>query len=182
VRRRDRHRRRRLTQRLPLGTLRGEFLIVEAAWAEVGRLLQTYRDAQGDHEGIALLFGRRLSQLTILTTAIAPEADTGPGHVRCNEEQMGAAIWAGRERGVALLAQVHSHPAAWIEHSVGDDTMVFMPFEGMLSIVVPWYGRVPLRPLHKLGVHQFQDGQWVAAEPRSAASRIRIVPSSMDLR
>ena len=182
MRQRERRRRAKLLPRLPVRAIQGRFLIGEAAWAEVERLLPTYRDAQGDHEGIAFLFGRRLEQVTVLTTVVAPAADTGPGHVRCDEDQMGAAIRAGRQHGIALLAQVHSHPTAWSEHSRGDDTRVFMPFEGMLSIVVPWYARVPLRPLQNLGIHQFQDGQWVSGEPRSVASAIQIVPSSVDLR
>src|SRR4051812_1718581 len=99
-----RARRKALAPRLSRRPLRARFLITDVAWDEVGRLLQTYRDTQGDHEGIVFLFGRRLAEVTMLTTAIAPDADTGPGHVHCNEAQMGNAVQAGRSNGVALLA------------------------------------------------------------------------------
>jgi hypothetical protein len=145
-------------------------------------MIPSYRDPVGDHEGIVFLFGRRLGHITILTTTVAPQADTGPGHVRCDRTQMARAVRAGREHGVGLLAQVHSHGGAWVEHSRGDDSMVFMPFEGMLSIVVPWYGGVAPRPIHNLGVHQFQDDRWVMAEGTSVASGIALVPTGVDLR
>ncbi len=95
---------------------------------------------------------------------------------------MAAAQRAGREMGLALLAQLHSHPKDWIEHSAGDDDLVLMPFEGMPSIVAPWYGRVGLRPLAGLGVHQFQDGRWILAEPAGVAERLRLLPAEIDLR
>jgi Prokaryotic homologs of the JAB domain len=174
--------RRRPSPRLQQAPLRGRFLVAESAWSEVERIIPSYRDAGGDHEGIAFLFGRRLGDVTILTTTVAPQAETGPGHVHCDRAQMTAVVRAGREHGVALLAQVHSHGRGWIEHSHGDDSMIFMPFGGMLSIVLPWYGRVAPRPIHNLGVHQFQEGRWVAAEAASVATGIALVPAGVDLR
>jgi proteasome lid subunit RPN8/RPN11 len=166
----------------PIRPLRGEFLIAEAAIRETERLLPTYRGLDGDHEGIIYLLGRDLDELTVLTTALAPEAQTTTGSVHCTKEQMAMAVDAARQAGLGLLAQVHSHPQAWIEHSLGDDRMIFMPFEGMLSIVAPWYGRVGMRPLQNLGVHQYQDGRWVGIEPSTIRRGIRIVPASLDLR
>jgi hypothetical protein len=57
-----------------------------------------------------------------------------------------------------------------------------MPFEGMVSLVVPWYGRVGLRPLSGLGVHQYQDGRWVLIESNSVRKRLTVVPTWIDLR
>jgi hypothetical protein len=57
-----------------------------------------------------------------------------------------------------------------------------MPFEGTLSLIAPWYGRVGLHPLHGLGVHQYQDGHWVLIRPDSVRDHMRLLPSSIDLR
>ena len=60
--------------------------------------------------------------------------------------------------------------------------MVFMPFEGMLSIVVPYYGHFGLRPLDSLGVHQFQDGRWVLVDRDSVYHHFLVIPNSLDIR
>ena len=47
-----------------------------------------------------------------------------------------------RSMHLGILAQVHSHPGADTRHSDGDDELVVMPFENMLSLVAPHYGRI----------------------------------------
>jgi proteasome lid subunit RPN8/RPN11 len=169
-------------RKLARGMLQGEFAITAGAVEAAERLLPSFRDPGGDHEGMVFLLGREMGSLTLLTTALAPAADHGPGHVICEPGAVAAAQRAGREHGLALLAQLHSHPGASTEHSEGDDDLVLMPFEGMLSLVAPWYGRTGLRPLHAIGVHQFQGGRWMLAEPESVRKRMHLLPAGIDLR
>jgi hypothetical protein len=77
---------------------------------------------------------------------------------------------------------VHSHPTGATGHSLGDDDMVFMPFERMLSIVVPEYARFGLLPLNSLGVHQYQEGRWVLCSRESVHANFVAVPTLQDLR
>ncbi len=65
-----------------------------------------------------------------------------------------------RALGLGILAQVHSHPGDDTRHSDGDDELVVMPFEKMLSLVAPHYGR-HLQSIDDFAVHQFQDRRWV---------------------
>lgn len=174
--------RRRFKPRHRVRPLLGRFEIVDAALTAAERLLPTFRGVDGDHEGIVFLFGRELGERTIYTTVIAPEADHGWGHVHCSHEQIHAVVREGRRLGLALLAQLHSHPGSWTEHSEGDDDMIVMPFDGMLSIVAPHYGGHGLRPLDSLGVHQFQGGEWVLCERDSVHAQFAIVPAEVDLR
>lgn len=174
--------RRSWQSRLPVRPLRGRYAITEHAIDQAERLLPTYRGPDGNHEGILFFAGRELGDLTLYTTVIAPNADHGPHRVHCDEHAVLEVAQEARRRGLGLLAQLHSHPSAWTEHSSGDDHMTLMPFEGMLSLVAPHYGLQSLRPLHTLGIHQFQDGRWVACEPRSIRSQLVLVPSSIDLR
>ncbi len=60
--------------------------------------------------------------------------------------------------------------------------MIFMPFEGMLSIVVPDYGHLGLRPLDSLGVHQFQRGVWVVCDPATVKANFLTIDNAIDLR
>lgn len=168
--------------RLSILPLAGRFQVTEAALSATERLLPTYRGPDGDHEGIVFLCGRELGATTLLTSAIAPECDHGPGHVMCSLTEVQRVTRCAHEIGLGVLAQVHSHPSAFSEHSVGDDTMVLMPFEGMLSIVVPHYGHHGMRPLDSLGVHQHRAGRWVRVEPRTIQAGITILPGSLDLR
>ena len=168
--------------RLPLGTMRGRFLITEGAIAAAERLLPSFRGPDGDHEGQVFLLGRELDELTILTTALAPDADHGRGHVFSDESQVATAARVARQAGLAILGQLHTHGRDYTEHSCGDDTLVLMPFEGMLSLIAPWYGRFGLRPLWSLGVHQYQDDGWALLTSESVREGFHIVASGIDLR
>ena len=168
--------------RLPICEMRGEFAITQSAVDATAALLPSYRGPDGDHEGIVFLAGYEMSDVTLFTTAIAPDADHGWGHVICSEEVVGATARAARAYGLAVLAQVHTHGGDWTEHSRGDDSLIVMPFEGMLSLIAPHYGRFGLLPLHGLGVHQYQDGEWVAIAESSTRERFHVVPDRLDLR
>ncbi len=111
--------------------------------------------------------GRELEHVVLFMAVLAPEADHGPPRVICSPDQVAAASRAARAAGLAMLGQIHSHPGEMTWHSSGDNELVLMPYEGMLSIVVSHYARLGLRPLDSLGVHQFQDGRWVLAMPES---------------
>jgi len=183
--RKTRGRSRRSSQQGRMGRpveMRGRFAIVADAVTEAERLLPSFRDASEDHEGIVFLLGHEGGEMTVFTTVLAPCADHGPGHVMCPPEEIAAAVRRAREHRVVLLGQLHSHPGSWIEHSEGDDHLVLMPFEGMLSLVCAHYGRVGLRPLTSLGVHQYQDGRWRLIKQTSVAENFTILPSGIDLR
>lgn len=167
---------------LPTGTLSGRFQITDGALVALERLLPTYRGVDGAHEGICFLCGYETTTATVYVTAIAPTADHGRGHVRCSEQDILAVTSTAREHGLGLLAQVHSHPSGLTGHSYGDDEMVFMPFEGMLSIVVPDYAHHGLLPLDSLGVHQYQQGRWILCSRESVRSNFSVIPSNKDLR
>jgi proteasome lid subunit RPN8/RPN11 len=171
-----------LRPRLPVRPLCGSFLIAEAALRATERLLATYRGPDGDHEGLVFLCGRELGSTTLLTTAIAPDCEHEIGRVMCSLAEVQRVTERSHEAGLGVLAQVHSHPGAFSEHSRGDDHMVLMPFEGMLSVVVPHYARYGMRPLQNMGVHQHRDGRWVRVEPASVRTGIMLLPAALDLR
>jgi len=172
----------RAIRKLEICPLQGRFAILDSALAALQRALPTFRGADGSHEGIAFLCGRELPDVTLYTAAVVPESDHRTGYVRCSEEQVAAVSKIARRYGLGLLAQVHSHPTGLTMHSEGDDRMVLMPFEGMLSIVVPHYAHFDLMPLAGLGIHQFQDGRWVLARAESVAAQFQVMPTAIDLR
>lgn len=162
--------------------LLGRFAITDAALTAAERILPTYRGPDGDHEGIAFLLGFETPFVTVFTGVLAPEADHGPGHVFCSRERVLESARAARAAGASVLGQIHSHPGAATLHSGGDDEMALMPFEGMLSIVAPYYGHFGLRPLDSLGVHQLQSGQWALCERQTVSESFVVLPARIDLR
>jgi hypothetical protein len=167
---------------IAVAPLRGRFAILDGVVEALERLLPTYRGPESSHEGLALLCGLELHDMTVFTTAIFPDADHRPAYVRCSADQFAAASAVARRSGLGVLAQVHGHPGDSAVHSLGDDDMVRPRFEGMLSIVVPRYGHDGLRPLHSLGVHQLQQGTWVLADGESVRRSLVVLPTAVDLR
>lgn len=164
----------------PRGSVQGRFLIQTNLLAATEEALRTFRGPEGPHEGIVFWGGRELEGLTLYTTAVIPHARHTKGSVQCDEAAIREVVRALRPHGLGLLAQVHSHPGGDARHSHGDDDMVLLPFEGMLSIVVPWYSRDGMHPLSTCGIHQFQQGRWVLCE--SNLDNIQVVPGSVDVR
>lgn len=162
--------------------LRGRFLIAEPVVQETERLLRSYRGVDGDHEGMVFLCGRELGETMLLTTAIAPACEHSFGRVMADHSAVGYVTRSARQLGLGVLAQIHSHPCGQTQHSEGDDYMVLMPFERMLSIVVPHYGATGLRPFASLGVHQFQDDRWRLVSENSIRRGMTLLPAGLDLR
>jgi proteasome lid subunit RPN8/RPN11 len=135
--------------------------------------------SDGGHEGIAYWAGRRSDEITVYVSVLIPVAKHSPGGVFVSPQEIGRLAKEARSHGLAVLAQIHSHPGADARHSDGDDQLVLMPFEGMLSIVVPNYG-VRLSGIGDLTVHQWQDGKWILTEPES--HQLVVAPEVIDLR
>ncbi len=171
------------TRALPTAPVRGIFLITEGVVvatikAMVGFALDGIRE--GGHEGIAFWAGRELGTATVFLKCIVPRADHGPNGVFVDELAVGQMSRAARADKLGVLTQVHSHPGTDTRHSDGDDDLIVMPFEGMLSIVVPNFG-IGVKTLYECGVHQFQDGRWVLCEPESIRVCMFVVNSVEEL-
>lgn len=75
-----------------------------------------------------------------------------------------------RPRKWTVVAAVHSHPGAGVEHSEYDDEMT--PSRQALSIVFPNYGDLQQHWSDSLGVHEYIDGYWHLLPPEDAQRRI----------
>jgi hypothetical protein len=169
---------------LPCGELRGLFLVAEPLIAATREALVSFALAgidDGGHEGIAYWAGRELGDCTVLLQMIVPVAEHSDRRVMVSREEIGRTSRAARGRRLGVLCQVHSHPGGDARHSDGDDDLVLLPFEGMLSIVVPRFG-IDLQDIAGVCVHQYQDGRWVLCSPESVARRLVVVPTVQDLR
>lgn len=172
------------TRPLPVGTLRGTFLVAEAILPATRTALSSFAQAgavDGGHEGIAYWAGLEQGDITVLLHVTVPRAEHGPFRVAVSAPEVGRMHRAVRRHRLGILSQVHSHPGDDTRHSDGDDELVLLPFEGMLSLVAPHYG-LTLERFDQLSVHQFQGGQWVWCTPDSVSRSVVMVPTFEDLR
>jgi hypothetical protein len=149
------------TRPLPLRSARGRLIVSERVAAQTQAALREFKGADGPHEGIVFWAGRRDGEDHLIATAVIPRARHGFGFVHVSANDVGAAANRARRFGLALLAQVHSHPGVDTRHSDGDDDLVLMPYEGMFSLVSAHYGEGDLTLAGGVGCHQFQDDHWV---------------------
>jgi proteasome lid subunit RPN8/RPN11 len=172
------------TRPLPTGDLQGQFLIAEPVLSRTRDALLGFALAGiGDrgHEGLAFWAGRQHGCQTVYTTVVVPEADHSYHGVFVTEAAFGQAASEAKRRGVVILAQVHSHPGADARHSDGDDQLIVMPFESMLSVVVPNYG-IGWQSMSEARVHQYQKGRWVLCSDPSVHNGIVVAPAAVDTR
>ncbi|MGZ5160503.1 MAG: hypothetical protein ACXWIT_08220 [Burkholderiales bacterium] len=87
---------------------------------------------------------------------IRPAARLTRGSFRTTPEANAEVVAFLADRGLALVAQVHTHPDTWVDHSGGDDEDAFMPTENYISIVVPSYCQGGMLPIDRCGVHRYE--------------------------
>ena len=121
-------------------------------------LLQGAKDEISAHEKVLYWAGVRWDEGWNITTCIEPELTSTWGSYQTSASANAKVIQYLAANQLELLCQVHSHPGIFIDHSDGDDEGAFMPYEGFLSIVVPFYGVDGILPLTQCGVHRFQNG------------------------
>lgn len=144
--------------------------------------VSSYGPSTEMHEGIVYWAGVPNDKAWLITTAIAPAAKTTSGSYHTSVSTNAYVIKTINELRLQLLAQVHGHPKSWVDHSEGDINGAFMPYEGFLSVVVPWYGKKGLLPLKKCGIHRYEKGDFVRLTLEEIDRIFFIVPNSIDLR
>lgn len=145
---------------LPTGFATGRLIVAEGVLAPTLAALQASSGNHRCHEGLVFWLGRNIGADTLVCSITVPPTDNRPGGVFVNEQTVAATSRAASRVGLGLVAQVHSHPGNDTRHSVGDDKLVLMPYEGMFSLVVADYGHGSLLPAQGCGLHQYQNGRW----------------------
>jgi hypothetical protein len=155
------------------------FAITQAVLATSERLLRSPR-LKG-RESIVYWVGVKRDEVWVATTVVKPNAMTTRGSFSTSPYDNGEVIGFLADAGLALLAQLHTHPGRFVGHSPGDDEDAFMATENSLSLVVPNYGRNGMRPLTRCGVHRYEAGRFRRLEANEIEADICIVPLSRNL-
>lgn len=164
---------------LPEAPARGRLIVPSGVISRTEQMLRESAGADGPHEGVVLWGGRVAENDRIVAAPVAVAATTGWGHVHVDAATVGHAGRVLRRHGLTLVAQVHSHPGDDTRHSDGDDTMIIMAHQGMWSLVARRHGRSPMT-LAQIGIHQRQDGRWVAVQ--DAETSFIVIPDVIKVR
>jgi proteasome lid subunit RPN8/RPN11 len=119
-------------------------------------VLLDYANLESPHEGLVYWGGRRLGNIVEVQAMIAPATTSHSGRVSTNNRANVDLVRTLTDNSQVYIAQVHSHPGSWVDHSDGDTEWAAFKFEGLLSIVVPIYCTRGMLPLTKCGVHRYQ--------------------------
>jgi len=125
------------------------------------QVLKDYARSWPSNEGLVYWAGTFENSEYIVKAVIAPETESNEGRVSTSHRSNLDFILQLSKYGFVQIAQVHSHPEEWVDHTRGDDEYAAFKVEGLVSIVVPGYGKHGLLPLTKCGVHRFRDDDFI---------------------
>ena len=125
------------------------------------------------HEGIVYWSGSKNNEVDMIDMVIAPMFVSSPLRVSTSPLANALMIKALAKEDRIQIAQVHSHPGKWVDHSEGDDEFAPFKVNGLYSIVVPYYCQRGILPLSKCGVHIFWN-EFVRIPSRSVKSIFHI--------
>ena len=153
----------------------------EGVVLKTARLLRSYCGPE-EHEGVVYWGGMETPGGPVVLTAMSPTAATTWGSFRTDSDANAKLVLTLARLDLVLVAQVHSHPGDWVDHSDGDDSGALVRFQGFWSLVVPHFARGGMQHLSNLGIHLYDAGEFRRLSNEAAAARVRILPAAVDLR
>lgn len=143
---------------VPVVAVRGVFEVLRRyaqRRVEAGMFFYGDRDVKGD---------------TLVRAIVVPRQRNHWGNYHVSAAAMQAVAKATQHTEWVNIAQLHTHPGAWVEHSTYDDRVANSV--RAVSIVIPWYGRHAASWPTRLGVHEWHNGYWHKLERVDAERRI----------
>lgn len=124
------------------------------------QVLKQYGSIDDGHEGFVYWCGRRSGASRSVELVIAPRLDSRFAGVQISSASNADFVATLSDHSMVEIAQVHSHPGDWVEHSCGDDRLTPFKVDGLLSIVVRRFGAEGILPLTRCGIHLFQGNRF----------------------
>lgn len=88
-----------------------------------------------------------------------------------------------RAEGLRVVADIHTHPAVWVQQSGIDAAHPMTAIAGHLAIIAPHFAQTRFMPKN-CGVHRFRGaGQWDSFYGKAAAHQVRLtgLPGMRDI-
>ena len=122
-------------------------------------LRQLRRRGAGYRESGAFLLGRRLEGQARVTAFVCYD-DLDPNACQSGaitfHARGYAALWEHcRNRGLQIIADVHTHPGSHVGQSSVDRHHPMLPVTGHMAIIVPCFARTSLWSLRSIGMYEY---------------------------
>jgi hypothetical protein len=137
------------------------YVIPVKAIQDTERILAEYGHLSPPNEGLVYWGGIADGNSRIISLVFAPLTESNGGRVSTSQRSNFDFVRELSRDNLVQIAQVHSHPGKWVDHSLGDDALAAFKREGLLSIVVPEYCQNELKLISSCGVHRFQRASFI---------------------
>ncbi len=143
------------------------------------KLLSFSRSAEF-FEGIVYWVGKETADGLLVTEVVVPKATVTPVSFRVSSFENARIMTELVKKGLQLIAQVHGHHSRLgVEHSLFEEEMGFMPYDGLISIVVANYGKNGLLPLtQNTGIYIYEKDNFARLTNQQVETNFRIVYTS----
>jgi hypothetical protein len=141
------------------------YLLPPEVVSQTERILSEYGMRMPPHEGLVYWGGQKDGDRITISIIIAPKTTSSYGRVSTSPRSNFEVVRLLSKYNRVQIAQVHSHPGKWIDHSSGDDDLAAFKVAGLLSIVVPRYCHKGMIPLSGCGIHRYTNGEFIRLAP-----------------
>jgi len=142
------------------------------------KILQEYGMPPVEAEGVVYWAGTVRSGIFSVTAAFAPAVVPSRYGFMTDHHSNGQFTEFICDNELVYIAQVHSHPGPWVDHSGIDDRETAFRSEGLLSLVVPVYARRGMEPLRCCGVHRYHNSNFDRLSDRYINKHFTITAST----
>ena len=149
------------------------------------RILLEYRNLKPSNEGFVYWAGNIKENTFYINALVAPKTDSDERRVTIPPIENFYYTKSLVANKLVHIGQVHSHPEDWVGHSEGDNLWASFKSEGLISIVVPNYGKDGMLPFRACGFHRFQVGDFYRLSNKYVHHNFEIVDDNaiiIDLR
>lgn len=150
-------------------------IVPRSLWTRTLAMLERY--SAGERESAAVLLGSRSSSGLQHACEVVGYHDLGPTEATAVSLHLSEAgkhqlYRITEQRGLSLLAALHTHPSTWVGLSAVDRANRLSSRRGFWSIVVPNFAQPPW-DLDAMGFHIRDDSDWLHVPPANISQHIQ---------
>ena len=137
-------------------------------------VLQDYGNKSPACEGLIYWAGHIDGNKFYVTHAIAPKVAASRYGFLTTHESNAMVVEYLCDNNLIYIAQVHSHPGEWVEHSDIDNEETAFRSEGFISLVVPLFSKKGILPWKQCGVHLYTHDEFKMLSSKYVKKRFSV--------